>query len=221
MLIQNSIYAVWHWYKIEDKSKQYLLCHQKRGRVIVLLMIKCNRNYWSQLHATLKATKRIERGTFSKGQYQSQSKIKTNLWQSFSVLLYFIQICHSALPLKSLGIHVWRGFFWSRLPLWCYKWWPLGNDTSQFNVEIPIMSTSRFHFPPISGNSWRYGNIANISTVFGNNLSTFVLFPLEKIMKGKFCKCWPNGRSILASNRWGGQKKIILLPSGPHHLSHF
>ena len=41
-------------------------------------MIKCNRNYWSQLHATLKATKRIERGTFSEGQYQSQSEIKKN-----------------------------------------------------------------------------------------------------------------------------------------------
>ena len=42
----------------------------------LFLMIKCNRNYWSQLHATLKATKRIERGTSSKGQYQRQSKIK-------------------------------------------------------------------------------------------------------------------------------------------------
>ena len=184
-------------------------------------MIKCNRNYWSQLHATLKATKRIERGTSTKGQYQRQSKIKKKPLTKLLCVLVLYSNLPQRLPNKYLWIHVWRGFFWSRLPLWCYKWWPLGNDTSQFNVEIPIMSTSRFHFPPISGNSCEYGNIANISTVSWQNLSTFVLFPLEKIMKGKFCKCWPNGRSILASNRWGGQKKIILLPSGPHHLSHF
>ena len=190
-----------------DKSEQYIQSFKKRVGGALFLMIKCNRNYWSQLHATLKATKRIERGTSSKGQYQNQSKIKTNLSKSFCVLLYFIQFCHSVLLLKYLWIHFWRGFFWSRLPLWCYKWWPLGNDTSQFNVEIPIMSTSRFHFPPISGKSCRYGNIANISTVFWQNLSTFVLFLLEKIMKSKFCKCWPNGRSILASNRWGVRRK--------------
>ena len=75
LVFRVCIYAVWHWYKITDKSKQYIQSFKKRVGGALFLIIKCNRNYWSQLHAT-KATKRIERGTFSKGQYQSQSKKK-------------------------------------------------------------------------------------------------------------------------------------------------